>query len=239
MDLKEQIIQVYLMQGVGFRQLAQKDGMSRTTICKWVAIHQGIHNLPPTEKADKICNQQHEQFTKLTVLFAIKANSQITKSNWIIGGSGSFSIQRENLLGDKIKSTHLLLSPNVGYFLADKFAVGVNLFLNDLTIKRPLFKETSLGLGAGPFLRYYFLSTDNRINLFAHTAYLPTFTYNDGYQGYISSLTFSTGPVLYFNSSVGLELTANYNLYNYNAADTDTKTFYIAAGLQIHLEKND
>src|SRR5678816_4832986 len=25
-------------------------GISRTTICKWVAIHQGIHNLRPTEK---------------------------------------------------------------------------------------------------------------------------------------------------------------------------------------------
>ncbi len=50
MDLKEQIIQEYLMQGGGFRKLAEKYGISRTTICKWVMIHQGIHNLPPTEK---------------------------------------------------------------------------------------------------------------------------------------------------------------------------------------------
>ena len=53
MDLKTQIIQEYLMQGVGFRRLAEKYGISRTTICKWVAIHQGIHNLPPTEKQQK------------------------------------------------------------------------------------------------------------------------------------------------------------------------------------------
>lgn len=50
MDLKEQIIQEYLQQGGGFRRLAGKYGISRTTICKWVAIHQGIHNLPPTQK---------------------------------------------------------------------------------------------------------------------------------------------------------------------------------------------
>jgi transposase-like protein len=50
MDLKTQIIHEYLQQGAGFRQLAAKYGISRTTICKWVAIHQGIHNLPPTEK---------------------------------------------------------------------------------------------------------------------------------------------------------------------------------------------
>lgn len=55
MDLKNQIIQEYLTRGYGFRQLAAKYGISRTTICKWVAIHQGIHNLPPTEKQVKYC----------------------------------------------------------------------------------------------------------------------------------------------------------------------------------------
>jgi transposase-like protein len=53
MDLKTQIIQEYLTQGGGFRKLAEKYGISRTTICKWVLIHQGIHNLPPTEKQQK------------------------------------------------------------------------------------------------------------------------------------------------------------------------------------------
>ena len=50
MDLKEQIIQEYLQQGGGFSKLAEKYGISRTTLCKWVMIYQGIHNLPPTEK---------------------------------------------------------------------------------------------------------------------------------------------------------------------------------------------
>jgi transposase-like protein len=53
MDLKEQIIREYLTQGCGFRKLAAKYGISRTTICKWVLIHQGIHNLPPSEKQEK------------------------------------------------------------------------------------------------------------------------------------------------------------------------------------------
>jgi transposase-like protein len=50
MELKDQIIQEYLAQGCGFRKLQEKYGVSRTTICKWVLIHQGIHNLPPTPK---------------------------------------------------------------------------------------------------------------------------------------------------------------------------------------------
>jgi transposase-like protein len=49
MDLKDQIIQEYLLTGCGFRKLQAKYGISRTTICKWVQIHQGIHNLPPTQ----------------------------------------------------------------------------------------------------------------------------------------------------------------------------------------------
>jgi transposase-like protein len=53
MDLKTQIIREYLTQGGGFRKLAEKYGISRTTICKWVLIHQGIHNLRPTEKQEK------------------------------------------------------------------------------------------------------------------------------------------------------------------------------------------
>ncbi len=53
MDLKTQIIQEYLTKGGGFKKLAEKYGISRTTICKWVMIHQAIHNLPLTKKQAK------------------------------------------------------------------------------------------------------------------------------------------------------------------------------------------
>jgi transposase-like protein len=53
MDIKQQCITEYLTQGVGYRQLAAKYGVSRSTINKWVQIHQGIHNIAPTEKQQK------------------------------------------------------------------------------------------------------------------------------------------------------------------------------------------
>ena len=53
MDIKQQAITEYLTQGIGYRQLAAKYGVSRTTICKWVQIHQGIHNIAPTDKQQK------------------------------------------------------------------------------------------------------------------------------------------------------------------------------------------
>ncbi|RYD76517.1 MAG: hypothetical protein EOP53_14550, partial [Sphingobacteriales bacterium] len=48
MELKDQIIQEYLTTGCGYRKLQEKYAVSRTTICKWVLIYQGIHNLQPT-----------------------------------------------------------------------------------------------------------------------------------------------------------------------------------------------
>jgi len=48
MEIKEQIIQEYLASGCGYRKLQSKYGISRTTICKWVQVYQGIHNLAPT-----------------------------------------------------------------------------------------------------------------------------------------------------------------------------------------------
>lgn len=53
MDIKQQAITEYLTQGTGYRKLAAKYGVNRTTINKWVMIHQGIHNIPPTEKQQK------------------------------------------------------------------------------------------------------------------------------------------------------------------------------------------
>jgi len=50
MDLKDQIILEYLEQGCGYRKLQAKYGISRTTICKWVQIYQGVHGLERTTK---------------------------------------------------------------------------------------------------------------------------------------------------------------------------------------------
>lgn len=53
MELKDQIIQEYLNTGCGYRKLQAKYGISRTTICKWVQVYQGVHNLQPTHSQQK------------------------------------------------------------------------------------------------------------------------------------------------------------------------------------------
>jgi transposase-like protein len=53
MNIREQAVTEYLTEGTGYRKLAAKYGVSRSTINKWVMIHQGIHNIAPTEKQQK------------------------------------------------------------------------------------------------------------------------------------------------------------------------------------------
>ena len=67
MDIKNLVIQEYLAGGTSYRKLSAKYGMSRDVINKWVMIHQGIHNLQPSEQQQKYyisaMNSSKKKFT--------------------------------------------------------------------------------------------------------------------------------------------------------------------------------
>lgn len=50
MDIQKQAVKEYLVDGVPYRALAEKYGVSRSTINKWVLVHQAIHNIPRSHK---------------------------------------------------------------------------------------------------------------------------------------------------------------------------------------------
>lgn len=50
MDIKKEAVREYLEDGIPYRELAKKYGVNRTTINKWVLVHQGIHDLPRSHK---------------------------------------------------------------------------------------------------------------------------------------------------------------------------------------------
>jgi transposase-like protein len=79
MDLKEQIIAEYLTQGGGFRKLAAKYSISRTTICKWVAIYQGIHNLPVTEKQQRYSSSSMNSSKKKLTAEQLESNEALQR----------------------------------------------------------------------------------------------------------------------------------------------------------------
>jgi transposase-like protein len=50
MDIKKEAVREYLEDGIPYRALAKKYEVNRTTINRWVLIHQSIHDIPRSHK---------------------------------------------------------------------------------------------------------------------------------------------------------------------------------------------
>lgn len=165
------------------------------------------------------------------------ANGQITKNNWLLSGSASFSTQKNSSAASlQYKQTDIQISPTIGYFIIDKFAAGV----------RPSFTYGKNNLAAnakpqtffsiGPFVRYYFLQTDRPFNLLAEGAYAYG-SLNQASESKQHTFSVSAGPVLYFNTSVGLEFTVGYSTTKVVGFTGSNNAIRFGIGFQIHLEK--
>lgn len=168
-------------------------------------------------------------------LFTVSANAQITKGNWMVGGDANFTnseVKDKN--GEIIGSGNgIRISPNIGYFFIDKFAVGIN---GNFNYGKTNGSPSSIGYGGGPFARYYFLKPEKRVNVFAEANYNYYTSKTQGFDSTNgSTYRFKAGPVIYFNSSVGLELSLNYSTEVFS--NNTSKYFTVGFGFQIHLEK--
>lgn len=139
----------------------------------------------------------------------------------------------------------LNLDPNVGYFLFDKFAVGLR-----STLKWTKYKTSSptnvntntTQFTAGPFLRYYLLPVENKVNILAE-GNIQFGSYNDKLvKGSIKNYSFMAGPVFFFNRNIAVELLFKYKKNNQEFSDLlqseETNSFQINAGFQIHLKNS-
>lgn len=180
-----------------------------------------------------------------TVILSIQSIGQVTEGNWLIGGNATF---RKNTNFDGVsyvsKTRFLDLNSDAGYFFIDKLGTGLKFQIhlqNEKALEASATSQSSSIFGIGPFLRYYFLPYDNRINLFseAHLMYTTTIL-RGATKGSFDHSQYggSIGAVAFFNSSVGIEMLINYNQYisthNYN-----NSTLLFKVGFQIHLEKKD
>jgi hypothetical protein len=181
----------------------------------------------------------------LTLFFLIvfttvlTANAQITEGNWMVGGSGTFYNSKAESNSNTSEGTGIYMFADIGYFPLDKFVVGLTPSIGYSKTKGN--SDSSSGFGIGAFTRYYFLKSDKRINLFTHFEYNFFNNYSGGNKTNTSnSFIIKGGPVIYLNSSVGLELTLNYENSkdnSVNGTDSTFKTFNLGIGFQIHLEK--
>jgi hypothetical protein len=187
------------------------------------------------------------------VTIAVISNSQITKGNWIVGGSGNFLSSKMIYVSPNLSTTQdridVKVSTTIGYFVVGKFSLG----LKPSYSKSKAVVEGSGGnintnenrFEFGPFVRYYFLKADQQYNILLDLSYQYGFYWFKPAKGNINTFSASIGPVIYFNSTVGLEFLLGY----YNRKEditintnsdfvTQQKGFQIGIGFQIHLEND-
>lgn len=177
-------------------------------------------------------------FILTIIIFSNTAYSQITKGNWLVGGSASFSrLQSSSTATLQFKQTNFQISPLMGYFVKDKFAVGLR---PSLTYGSNTIANSSTIISVGPFVRYYLLKPENIFNIFTEGSYAYGSITGKG-QGTgqrLNTFSFSAGPVLYFNSSVGLEFIIAYSTTKVVGFTGTNNEIRFGIGFQFHLEKD-
>ncbi|WP_159430938.1 outer membrane beta-barrel protein [Flavobacterium segetis] len=173
------------------------------------------------------------------VLFVNLMSAQIDKGNWMVGGSGNFTNYKSTFQSNNTEFTQtgsgISISPNLGYFVVDNFAVGTAVGFN---FSNPSgANNNSHSYGISPFVRYYFRKAEKIINPFLQTSYgFSEGKSESGGSNKSRGYTIKGGSAIFFNSSVALELSLNYNSSKYNS-DTTYNDLTIGIGFQIHLEK--
>lgn len=176
-----------------------------------------------------------------TILLTVPTNAQITKGNWMVGGTGnlsSYESKTSNNGTDVInKGIGINVSPNIGYFFTNKFVAGTNVSIG---YTKPKNYDSSFGYGIGPFARYYVLKEDKRVNFLIQANYTFGASKSGDNKSKTNGYGFKAGPAIFFNSSVALEITLDYNsskLIPDGSENSSYNNFQIGLGFQIHLEK--
>ena len=173
----------------------------------------------------------------LILLYSSNVYSQITKNNWLMGGQLSFDHRKTTTDRSEISSTVFQGKPNIGYFFIDKLAGGIEFDLIH-RVSNLSSKTRATTFGVGPFIRYYFLNTDSRVNLVSDVRIAFHVASNSQTAGNSSftSYSFSAGPAIFLNSSVAMELLIGYTGYKESTATNNG--IRASIGFQIHLERD-
>lgn len=186
------------------------------------------------------------------LVFTSSAFGQLTKGHWLIGGSGRFYSYKNEIISSisttNGKYTQIDISPNIGYFLADKFVLGVKSTVSSIKGNDTVVGGNGSGKSSsqrylfGLFGRYYFLEKEKQTNILVDASYQTGLIRGlNNTKGTLNSFSIAAGPVIYFNSSVGIEFLLGYatdfEKYTSQIFSEQRSGFQFNIGLQIHLIK--
>jgi hypothetical protein len=180
-------------------------------------------------------------FTLTVLLFTFACTAQITKGQFLIGGSGTYYASSYRQTDAKFRGFEL--DARGGIFLLNKLAGGIQLGYNynkefgTVEITNQYYEQYDRSINVGPFARYYFLNAAKKINLLADASYFRCWSKSGNLYGGSKWKTygyaFAAGPVLFLNPNVSLETTLNYE-YRFEYFPT---ALQVKLGLQVHLSK--
>lgn len=174
-------------------------------------------------------------------LTAATVSAQIKQGQFLVGGNAGFSSAKER----DNKTTVYNITPNAGYFVIDKLAVGMEAGYQyrKQTLKSGLpfsgeIESKYRMLTFAPYVRYYFLPAMEKVNLFANSSYgLGSEKENTSASQSYSYYRVAAGPAFFVSPSVALEASVYYMSGKAKNDPARTNTFGVNAGFQVHLGK--
>jgi hypothetical protein len=193
---------------------------------------------------------KHLVLISLFSVLYFTAQSQLSKGAWLVGGTGSFSSTKNSYSNNTTyfssDQVHVNIAPDLAYFVFDKFALGLkpsfNKSKNHVTSLPSGGNSNENRLNIGPFARYYLLNSDKQFNILTEASYQYGFYWFTPTKGHRNTFSASAGPVVYLNTSVGLEFLIGYYWQNEEINDESKsinkeRGLLMTLGFQFYLEK--
>lgn len=170
----------------------------------------------------------------ILITITTSTNAQITEGNWLVGGNVGFSYSESKPASFATMQTFTVqLSPNVGYFIWDKFALGTKVDYTYSSSRSETGTSRFERFLATPFVKYYLLNTYKMVNPFLESAY----GFSIINEASLRQFSVKGGAAVFLNDSVAFEVSLSYlnstskNMYN------GSHTFLLGFGVQVHLKK--
>ena len=162
--------------------------------------------------------------------------AQVNQGQWLVGGSAGFNHSKQ---GD-VKNTTFSISPDAGYFFIDQLAGGVSVSYSNSKSKNKATSFTTNSIWAAPFLRYYFMKSGEKINVFADGSYGFGSVKSTGSSSESGNYyQIKAGPAVFLTPNTALEFALYYSSfggkYYENATGDRENNFGLSIGFQIHL----
>lgn len=190
---------------------------------------------------------------KISIIFAMavlflhttELFSQTEKGDWLAGGGGSLFFLKDNTS----TQSSFTLSPRVGYFVRNNFALGLSMPVGySNSWLRNSFDDygfNNFSWGLGLFGRYYFLP--NKTKLFLQGEYgitrlatrMPANSFPFKYSENKAFYRLGVGAVHFITPNVGVEAILDYRKQNVEFLNSERKGWNIEIGLFSYLGRKN